>query len=60
MNKFKNERNLGLASKHVDDKGQVSRNGFSLVEMLNVVVRLWRRPEWVASRPTPRRFSRAA
>jgi hypothetical protein len=36
MNKFKNERNLGLASKHVDDKGQVSRNGFSLVEMLNV------------------------
>jgi len=36
MNKFKNERNLGLASKHIDSNGQVSRNGFSLAEMLNV------------------------
>ena len=36
MNRFKNERNLGLASKHIDDNGQVSRNGLSLAEMLNV------------------------
>ena len=36
MNRFKNERNLGLASKHINDNGQVSRNGLSLAEMLNV------------------------
>ena len=36
MNRFKNERNLGLASKHIDDNGQVSRNGLTLAEMLNV------------------------
>jgi len=36
MNKFKNERNLGLASRHIDCDGQVSRNGLSLAEMLNV------------------------
>jgi hypothetical protein len=36
MNRFKNERNLGLASKHIDRDGQVSRNGLSLAEMLNV------------------------
>ena len=38
MNKFKNERNLGLKSKHINDLGQVSRNGLSLAEMLNVNV----------------------
>ena len=36
MNRFKNERNLGMTSKHIDDNGQVSRNGLSLAEMLNV------------------------
>ena len=37
MNKFKNERNdFGLGSKHIDDKGQVRRNGKTLVEVLNV------------------------
>ena len=36
MNRFKNERNLGLASRHIDCDGQVSRNGLSLAEMLNV------------------------
>ena len=36
-NKFKNERNdFGLGSKHIDDKGQVRRNGKTLVEVLNV------------------------
>jgi len=38
MNKFKNERNLGLESKHINTLGQVSRNGLSLAEMLNVNV----------------------
>jgi len=38
MNRFKNERNLGLKSKHIVDLGQVSRNGLSLAEMLNVNV----------------------
>jgi len=38
MNKFKNERNLGLESKHINDLGQVSRNGLSLAEMLKVNV----------------------
>ena len=37
MNKFKNERNdFGLGSKHIDNKGQVCRNGLTLVEVLNV------------------------
>ena len=27
---------MGMASKHIDDNGQVSRNGLSLAEMLNV------------------------
>ena len=36
MNRFKNVRNLGLESKHVDLDGQVSRNGLSLAEMLKV------------------------
>ena len=36
MNRFKNERNLGLASRHIDCNGKVSRNGLSLAEMLNV------------------------
>ena len=36
MNRFKNERNLGMTSKHIDDNGQVSRNGLTLAEMLNV------------------------
>jgi len=36
MNRFKNERNVGMASKHIDDNGQVSRNGLTLAEMLNV------------------------
>ena len=37
FNKFKNERNdFGLGSKHIDDKGQVRRNGKTLVEVLNV------------------------
>ena len=36
MNRFKNERNLGLASRHIDCDGQVARNGLSLAEMLNV------------------------
>ena len=37
FNKFKNERNdFGLGSKHIDDKGQVCRNGLTLVEVLNV------------------------
>ena len=37
FNKFKNERNdFGLGSKHIDDKGQVRRNGLTLVEVLNV------------------------
>ena len=36
MNRFKNEHNLGWASKHIDDNGQVSRNGLTLAEMLNV------------------------
>ena len=35
---LQNERNLGLESKHVDLDGQVSRNGLSLAEMLNVNV----------------------
>ena len=38
MNRFKNERNLGLASRHIDCDGKVSRNGLSLAEMLNVNV----------------------
>ena len=38
MNKFKNERNLGLESKHINSLGQVSRNGLSLAEMLKVNV----------------------
>jgi len=46
MNRFKNERNLDLASKHIDENGQVSRNGLSLAEMLNVGAAL-ARPEWV-------------
>ena len=37
FNKFKNERNdFSLGSKHIDDKGQVCRNGLTLVEVLNV------------------------
>ena len=37
FNKFKNERNdFGFGSKHIDDKGQVCRNGLTLVEVLNV------------------------
>ena len=36
MNRLKNERNLGLASRHIDCEGKVSRNGLSLAEMLNV------------------------
>jgi len=37
FNKFKNERNdFGIGSKHVDEKGQVRRNGKTLVEVLNV------------------------
>jgi hypothetical protein len=27
---------MGMASKHIDDNGQVSRNGLTLAEMLNV------------------------
>ena len=37
FNKFKNERNdFGIGSKHVDEKGQVRRNGKTLVEVLSV------------------------
>tara|TARA_B100000524_G_scaffold208893_1_gene109268 strand:+ start:127 stop:690 length:564 start_codon:yes stop_codon:yes gene_type:complete len=41
LNKFKNEQNdYGIASKHIDKKGQVCHNGLTLVEVLNVGVAL--------------------
>ena len=37
MHKLKNERNnLGFGSKHIDNKGQVCRNGLTPAEVLNV------------------------